>query len=91
MKKTHTIHATLRTWKDERGNEHKHRIECGAVFTSSSGRMVIKIEAIPCTKDFAGWLSTTPSLPEGRRQSPGMPPAPDDNPEVTAENDDKPF
>lgn len=77
MTKTHTIHGTIRTWKDERGNEHKQRIECGAIFSSSKGRMVIKIDAMPCTKDFSGWLSVTPVLvPAGRRVSPGMPPAP---------------
>ena len=97
MKKTHTIHGTIRTWKDDRGNEHKHRIECGAIFTSSAGRMVIKIDAIPCTKDFSGWLSTTPCLPEapamppGRRLPKGFPPAPEPDTEPTAENDDKPF
>lgn len=78
MKKIYSIFATVRTWKDERGNEHKARFECGAIFQSSSGALVVKIEALPCTKDFAGWLSTVPcvALPDGRRVPRGMPPAP---------------
>ena len=94
MKKTHTIHGTLRRWKDEAGKEHAQRIECGAIFQSSSGALVIKIEALPCTKDFTGWLSTAPvapALPPGRRVPPGFPPAPAAAPEPLAEDEDVPF
>lgn len=96
MKRTHTIHGTLRTWKDEQGKVHKQRFECGAIFQSSSGALVVKIEALPCTRDFTGWLSTVPvapALPPGRRVPKGFPMGPpaNDNPKVTAEDEDIPF
>jgi hypothetical protein len=79
MKKVFTIHGTLRRWKDEHGKQHAQRIECGAIFQSSAGALVVKIEALPCTKDFTGWLSTVPvapALPPGRRVPKGFPMGP---------------
>lgn len=69
MTRTHTLHATTREWTDGEGRKHKHRIEVGAIFTSNKGRMVVKIDAIPITKEFSGWLAAEPSTPYG------MPPA----------------
>jgi hypothetical protein len=83
MTRTHTLHATTREWTDDSGTKHKVRIEVGAIFRSKAGRLVVKIDAFPITKDFSGWLATepvTPAMPPGRRVSPGMPPAPPETP-----------
>lgn len=95
MTKIYSIHGTLRTWKDPQGKIHKQRIECGAIYQSSSGSLVVRIEALPVSKDFDGWLATVPVapvMPPGRRCSPGMPPAPPPpNPNEPNPDHDKPF
>lgn len=79
MTRTHTLHATTREWVDEAGKKHKVRIEAGAIFRSKAGNLVVKMDAIPITKDWSGWLAAepcAPAMPPGRKVSPGMPPAP---------------
>lgn len=91
MIRTHTLHGTTREWTDESGKRHKIRIEVGAIFLSKGGRMVVKVDAIPLTKEWSGWLAVepcAPALPPGRRVSPGMPPPP---PQSDEPPDDQPF
>jgi len=94
MKRTHDILASVGTWKDEKGKTHKRTVAVGSVFESAKGVQVMRIDAIPVSPDWSGWLrmkSCLPELPPGRRTSPGMPPAPDEQADSSVEPDDKPF
>lgn len=77
---THDIVATIGKYKDRQtGEEKKQYLTCGKCFTDDQGRQSLKIDAIPVTPEWSGWLSLYPikdRLPEGRKASPGMPPAP---------------
>jgi len=86
MKRTHELHATAAEWIDEAtGNKCKRTIIIGSLYVSKNGNQVIKLEAIPVSRDFSGWISvrpitpSPPSLPPGRKVSPGMPPAPSED------------
>lgn len=72
--------ATVGTWKDPAtGKEMKRQLEIGAIFESNRGRLVLKLDAVPVSSEWSGWVSLHPvaaSLPPGRKASPGMPPAP---------------
>ena len=94
MTRTHTLHATTREWVDGAGKKHKVRIAAGAIFRSKAGNLVVKLEAVPITKDWSGWLAAepcAPALPPGRRQPPGMPPPPPANPNEPDPDADVPF
>ena len=90
MRKTHSAMATVGTWKDPTtGKEMKRQLEIGAVFESNRGRLVLKIDAVPVSAEWSGWVSLkpcAPALPPDRQASPGMPPAP---PEQPGENPDE--
>lgn len=89
MTKTHEITATIRRWTDKDGNKHSATMIVGAVFQSSKGNQVMKLDVWPLSSDFSGWLAMkpcAPALPQGRRVSPGMPPAP---PSTEGDNPDE--
>lgn len=97
-RKTHDIVATVGKYKV--GDEEKKRFaNCGSVFTDDQGRMSLKIDSIPVTPEWSGWLSLYPV--EGREERQQRPqtqsrppqtrssrPAP---PPLEAEDDDIPF
>ena len=94
MTRTHSLLATTREWVDDAGKKHKVRIEVGAIFRSKAGNLVLKLDAVPITRDWSGWLAAepcAPTLPPGRRVPPGFPPAPAAAPEPLAEDEDVPF
>jgi hypothetical protein len=80
MKRIAELHATVAEWIDEdTGKKCKRTIVAGALYVSEHGKQVIKMEALPTTRNWSGWLAVrpiAPALPPGRRQPPGMPPAP---------------
>ena len=61
MRKFADLRATVGTWKDTAGKTHKRRISVGVVMRdSTTGRMSIRIEAIPVCPEWKGWLSVVP-------------------------------
>lgn len=104
MTRTHTLLATTREWTDAAGKKHKVRIEVGALFLSKAGKVVVKLDAIPVASQWSGYLAaepcaaaaaatvpSAPTLPPGRRISPGMPPPPEIQPEDSNPDEDVPF
>ena len=84
-KYTHDIVATIGKYKDRQpGEEKKNYLTVGKCFTDEQGRQSLKIEAMPVTPEWSGWLSLYPAkerqpqdrMPEGRQQQRSMPPAP---------------
>ena len=57
---THDIVATIGEYKDREGNTKKRFQKCGAAFTNDEGQISIKLDAVPCSPDWSGWLSLYP-------------------------------
>lgn len=97
MKKTHTAMATVGTWKNPvTGKEMKRQLEIGAIFESNRGHLVLKLDAVPVSAQWSGWVSLKPCFPElppGRKVSPGMPgmPAAPDEEQDAEADEDRPF
>ena len=71
-RRTHDVVATIGTYKDRDGNEKKRYQNCGSVFTGEDGRMSMKLDALPVSKDWSGFLSF---YPVERKEQPEAPPA----------------
>lgn len=57
-RKTHDVIATVGTYKDKKtGQERKRWANCGAAFTDDQGRISIKLDSIPVSPDWSGFLS----------------------------------
>jgi hypothetical protein len=95
MKKTHDAVATIGEWTDpESGRKVKRTLPIGAVFESSRGNLVLKLDAVPVSAEWSGWVALkpcAPALPPGRRMPPGMPAAPSTPPAESPEDDEAPF
>jgi hypothetical protein len=96
MKRTHDLHATVAEWIDEStGKKCKRTVVIGSIFVSSHGNQVMKLEAVPLSRDWSGWVSikpVAPALPPGRHQPRGMPPpAPLPDPNEPNPDEDIPF
>lgn len=96
MTKTHDVIATIRKWTGSDGTKHSTTMPVGAIFISSKGSQVLKIDALPLSREWSGWLAIRPCapalMPKGRSASPGMPPAPGEHPPGAPDPDgDKPF
>lgn len=58
---THKVLATVGTYKGGDGSEKKRYVQCGMLFTDQeTGRMSIKLDAVPCSPDWSGWLQIYP-------------------------------
>lgn len=94
MKRVFEIVATVGRWKDPAtGKTNKRTVAVGAVYESTGGKLVLRIDAIPVAPDWSGWLQMkplAPELPPGRRMPPGMPPMGEGGTEQD-EDHDKPF
>jgi hypothetical protein len=56
-RKTHDAVATVGTYKDRNGNEKKRYINIGSVFTDDEGRQSLKLDSVPVTPEWSGWVS----------------------------------
>jgi hypothetical protein len=86
--------ATIRQWTDkDTGTKHKATLIVGAVFQSSKGNQVLKLDALPLARDWSGWVALKPCapvLPPGRKVSRGMPVAPAQDPQPAPHDEDEP-
>lgn len=67
---THKILATVGTYKDAEGNEKKRYVQCGVAFTDEQGRVSLKMDAMPVSPEWSGWLQLFPMDDDRREQSP---------------------
>lgn len=49
--------ATVGTYKDRNGNEKKRYINIGSVFTDDEGRLSLKLDSVPVSPEWSGWVS----------------------------------
>ena len=59
-KYTHDIVATVGEFTNRSGETKKKYQKCGAAFTGDDGRVSLKLDAVPCSPDWSGWLSLYP-------------------------------
>ena len=90
MKKRYEAHASVSEWTDEAGKKCKRTVQVGTIFESVNGRLVMKLDCVPTSRDWSGWVALrpcAPALPAGRQVSPGMPPAPEEQPGENPDED----
>jgi len=79
-KATHKIVATVGKYTDRQtGEEKKRYLQCGVAFTDEQGRISLKIDAMPVTPDWSGFLSLYP-LDDDRRNNDAPAPRPQPQP-----------
>jgi hypothetical protein len=54
---THDIVATLGEYTAADGTKKKRYHPCGKAFTNEQGQISLKIDAMPCSPEWSGWLS----------------------------------
>lgn len=84
---THDIVANLGEYTAADGTKKKRYHTCGKAFTDDQGRVSLKIDAMPCSPEWSGWLSLYPidreqgtprqQQPQPRQQAPAPAPADD--------------
>ena len=61
-KYSHDIVATVGSYVDNSGEEKKRYQKVGAAFSDEDGRISLKIDAVPCSPQWSGWLSLYPKV-----------------------------
>ena len=56
-KKKYDVVATVGKYTNASGEEKSRFMKCGVVLEGDDGRMSMKLEAIPVTPEWSGWLS----------------------------------
>lgn len=56
-KRTHDVTATIGEYTNAAGETKKRYVNCGSAFTDEQGRVSIKLDSVPCSPDWSGWLS----------------------------------
>jgi len=76
---THDLVATVGEFTNRSGETKKKYQKCGAAFTGDDGRVSLKLDAVPCSPDWSGWLSLYPKTeydaPQRQPQQQNRPPA----------------
>ena len=89
MRKTHDILAKTGTYKNQQGEQKNRYTKCGAAFTDDSGQISIKLESVPVSPEWHGWLNLWE--PREQQQAPAQAPAPRQAAPAISEQDDIPF
>jgi hypothetical protein len=70
--RTHDIVATVGTYKSG-GEEKKRYVNCGSAFTDDQGRISLKLDSVPVSPEWSGWLSLYPvERQQGQQQRGGQ-------------------
>ena len=87
---THDIVATLGEYKAADGSKKKRYHTCGKAFTNDQGQISLKLDALPCSPEWSGWLSLYPvqehaaPRPDPRQPNPPASSDPRESPERVA-------
>jgi hypothetical protein len=57
MKKKYDAVATVGKYKNNQGEEKKRYLNVGTVFEGDDGRLSMKMEALPISTEWSGWVS----------------------------------
>jgi len=75
-KKLYDVVATVGEYKNQQGETKKRYMNVGAVFQGENGNMSMKLDALPTTPDWNGWLSFYEPKQTGQQQPQRQQPAP---------------
>ena len=89
-KKTHDVVATVGEYKTQSGETKKRYVNCGSAFTNDDGNISIKLDTVPVSPEWSGWLSlyVPKDRQESRQESKPQGPKP---PASAPDDDDIPF
>ncbi len=88
-RKTHDVVATVGGYTDGQGQAKKRYVNVGSAFTNDEGQISIKLESVPVSPEWSGWLSlyvpkeksggqtqptTQQARPTGGYRKPNVPP-----------------
>lgn len=62
--------ATIGKYTDKQGNEKKRYLTVGKVFESEGGGLSLKLESVPVTPEWSGWISFF--VPKDMERSPAQ-------------------
>ena len=85
--RTHDLVAVTGTYKKD-GQEKKRYMNVGSAFTDDQGRISLKLDAVPVTPEWSGWLSLYPVTKLPQDQQPKREPT---RTNAESEDDDVPF
>jgi hypothetical protein len=99
MRKKYDAVATVGKYTDKEGNEKKRYVTIGAVFEDNQGRISLKLDAMPCSPEWSGWVSFyEPKAYDGPQQARPAPQTQHNEakqnayqPHVDADGDEIPF
>jgi hypothetical protein len=57
MRKLFDAVATIGKYKDREGNEKKRYVTVGSVFEDANGRQALKLDALPTSPEWTGWIA----------------------------------
>lgn len=91
--RTHEVVATVGEYAASNGEKKKRYINIGSAFTDDQGRISIKLDAIPVSRDWSNWLSLYPvkEREEQRTQRPARQQPPARQNAQSEPDDDIPF
>lgn len=70
--RTHDVCATIGEYTNSAGEKKKRYITVGSAFTDEQGRLSIKLDAVPVTPEWSGWLSLYEPKPKGENKPPSQ-------------------
>lgn len=70
-KYAYDVVASVGEYSDKAGNKKKNYVKCGAAFTNDEGQISIKLDSVPVSPGWSGWLSlfSPRARDEGGQQS----------------------
>lgn len=89
-KRTHDVVATVGKYKDQSGEEKKRYVNVGSAFTDEQGRISIKLDTVPVSPEWSGFLALYP-VKDRLSESPARRNAQPPRPSTPPEDDDIPF
>lgn len=57
MRKKYDAVATIGSYRNKAGEEKKRYITCGSVFEGDDGRLSLKLDAVPASPEWTGWVA----------------------------------
>lgn len=73
-KRTHDVAAAVGSY-EKNGEQKKRYANLGSAFTDEEGRVSIKLDTVPCSPDWNGWLTLFPI----KKREGSKPPEPNDD------------
>lgn len=71
MKRRYEVIATVGNYTDQStGKKVKRTLPVGAIYESTGGKLVLRLDAIPVATEFSGWMQLRPCSTIGREDAP---------------------